>query len=551
MIIQLQYLYRKKVFNKNKKLIIVLFLLFNTVSVFAITKGELVKEITNSSLYYEENWKRLLHYSNGKSIVNKHSSFFISKNGYKNSKDEMLALVDKIFDTSQQDNINFFCKYPARIRFIEQSLNISLQDLNNNTDNADFEEFKKKVPADNIYLVFASENNNFPSTMMGHLFIKISGNNGTKDIEHAITFTALVSDKEPFKFYSKALTGNLSGGFILNPYRNIVSRYLFEENRSIWEFEIELTKEEKEFFLLHLWELKEIQTKYKFVTYNCATATVDLLKIAKGKDFLQLHKPFNTPIDYLKEFNSLGAISKINLIPTKTYSEKIKKHNLNILNADKSGRFAVSFSKLKEDSLEFQLTPVYQDLIEPSSAYYNDLETKLFDITANYTLNTNKLFIKKIDLIKTQSILDSNSGGLKDNISKYFSISFENSLEDTTTNLNPTINYGLGFAYSIYNGKIIPYCMPRVGYRYKENNNFFCVPQIGIIIKPMPQLKIITTYDKYFDSYKNNRGFSSELRLQLGFKITQNNTVLISYSQYTDVNIDKKDMLNIGFAVHF
>ena len=533
-------------FNKNKKLFIILFLLFNSLNVFAVTKEELVKKITDSSLYYEQTWKRLLHYSNGKSIVNKNSTFFLSKNGYKNPKEEMFSLVDKIFDSPT----NVFDKYPARIWFIEKSLNISLQNLKN-SNAPDFEEFKKKVPADNIYLVFASENNHSPSTMMGHLFIKISGNDGTKDIEHAITFTSLVSDKEPFKFYCKALTGNLSGGFILNPYRDIVSRYLFVENRSIWEFEIKLTKEEKEFFLLHLWELKEVQTKYKFITYNCATATVDLLNIAKDKNFLQLDKPFNTPIDYLKEFEKLDTISKINLIPTKLYNEKIKIKNMHILDANKSSRFAITYSKLIEDSIEFQFTPVYQNLIEPSPAYYDDLETKLFDITANYTVHTNKLFIKKIDLIKLQSILDSNSLMLKDNISKYFSITFENSLGETTTNLNPTINYGMGLAYSFYKGKITPYFMPRIGYRYKDTNNFFCVPQIGVVIKPISQLKIISTYDNYFDSYKNNRGFNSELNLQFGFKITENNTLLVSYSEYTNTNIDTQNIFNIGFAFHF
>lgn len=532
----------------NKKLIVVLFLLFNSLNVFAVTKEELVTKITDSSLYNNQTWERLLLYSNGKSIVKQHSPFFISKNGYKNPKEEMFALIDKIFDNPQQNDINVFYKYPARIRFIEQSLNISLQYLNSNTENWDFEEFKKKVPADNIYLVFASENNHSPSSMMGHLFIKISGNNGT---EHAITFTALVSDKEPFKFYFKALTSNLSGGFILNPYKNIASRYLSEENRSLWEFEITLTEEEKELFLLHLWELKEIQTKYKFITYNCATATVDLLKTAKDKDFLNSAKPFNTPIDYLKEFDRLNLISKINLLPTKLYSEKMKKHKLNILDADKSSSFSISYGKLTEDFLEFQFTPIYQNLIEPSMAYYDDLETKLFDITADYTINTNKLFIKKIDLIKLQSILDCKYGGLKNNISKYFSISFENSLGDTTTNLNPAINYGMGVAYSFSNGKIVPYFMPRTGYRYRDINNFFCVPQIGIVIKPIPQLKIISTYNKYFDSYKNNRGFSSELSLQLGFKIKENNTLLISYSEYTDTNIDTKNIFNIGFAFHF
>ncbi|MGE4385557.1 MAG: DUF4105 domain-containing protein [Endomicrobiaceae bacterium] len=532
----------------NKKLIVVLFLLFSSLNVFAVTKEELVNKITDSSLYNNQTWKRLLLYSNGKSIVNKNSHFFISKNGYKNPKEEMFALVNEIFNGPQQNNFNIFYKYPARIRFIERSLNISLQDLNNNTDNAEFEEFKKRVPADNIYLVFASENNQSPSSMMGHLFIKISGYNG---IEHAITFTALVSDKEPFKFYLKALTNNLPGGFILNPYKNIVSRYISEENRSLWEFEITLTEEEKELFLLHLWELKEVQTQYKFITYNCATATIDLLKTAKDKDFLNSAKPFNTPVDYLKEFDRLNLISKINLLPTKLYSEKMKKHKLNILDADKSSSFSISYGKSTEDFFEFQITPISQNLIEPSMAYYDDLETKLFDITADYVFNTDKLFIKTIDLIKLQSILDCKYGGLKNNISKYFSISFENSLGDTTTNLNPTIDYGMGIAYSFYNGKIIPYFMPRTGYRYRDINNFFLVPEIGIIIKPVPQLKIIATYDKYFNSYKNNRGFDSKLSLKLGFKITENNILLISYSEYTNINIDTKNLFSLGFAVHF
>ncbi|MFR8206372.1 MAG: DUF4105 domain-containing protein [Alphaproteobacteria bacterium] len=54
------------------------------------------------------------------------------------------------------------------------------------------------------------------------------------------------------------------------PHNNI-------ENRDIWEYNLDFTPEELDFFVAHLWEVGHAQSKYYFFTRNCSYMLMETL----------------------------------------------------------------------------------------------------------------------------------------------------------------------------------------------------------------------------------------------------------------------------------
>ena len=49
------------------------------------------------------------------------------------------------------------------------------------------------------------------------------------------------------------------------------------ENRDIWEYNLNLTPEELDMFVAHLWEVGQTQTRYYFFTENCSYMLMEVL----------------------------------------------------------------------------------------------------------------------------------------------------------------------------------------------------------------------------------------------------------------------------------
>ncbi len=506
------------------------------------TRAVNVKEylLLNESIYHSKEWLNLLHYHNGRSVINPDSTFFLSEEGYKNPKAEYIATVTAILDKKNKA----FCEYPARTNFIISSMKLNPSEFDF-LQCTEYQEYLKKVPMDTISIIFASENNQSPSSMLGHTFLKISGyDNNSVTRQHSFSYFAALDNANSLNFYIDVMTVGLDGAYILSPYQIKAGEYLFEEKRSLWEFELKLSAEEKERLKQHLWELKGKNIRYKFITHNCNTALMSILKVADEDFIMKTKKPFTTPVEYIQDLQQRDKISDITIEPSVSQKNAIEKFGLNYIgNAPKPTRFSIQ-QDILNNITDINFSPVYQDIRDISDAYFPDLESKILDMSFNYNNHKKRFVIDKIDLLKMMSVIDY---ATSDSYSKYFRLGWENDLFSEHTELKPVVEFGLGIGKRI--SSMTFYILPKIGYHYDDFSNYYIVPQLGAISRISPNIKMINSYEKYFNSENNNKGYNAKYNFYLGYKTFENSEVYIDYSYYSDAK--HSENISLGVTFHF
>ena len=213
----------------------------------------------------------LLHTQNQQRFI-QDSQFYFSYHNF-SLFNELTATLQAFAQPTPLNNQHPICRFPARFLWLQQQLSFQAADFPAPSCKA-YQTFQKKAPAQAVQLVFASENIVSPSSMMGHVFLKISGKNAAhRQVSYAITyFTPLDTLNIPKMMY-QSFAGGLQGVFALQPYQLLKENYLNKEERNLWEYTLNLDTFQKQFLQAHIWELKAMKSDYFFVDYNCATVT--------------------------------------------------------------------------------------------------------------------------------------------------------------------------------------------------------------------------------------------------------------------------------------
>lgn len=441
--------------------------------------------LLNAKIYENPKWLALLHYENGKSSIQKGSNFFLAKKGHKNAKDEYIATLKLFFDESEghkiqnpkdtnqskQDEIqsanaqtsaqrlnskdsaklenSVLCKYPARLYFIAQFLNDeSFNALIDTSKCKGLNEFLQIVPIDELSLEFAAESEIYPGSSMGHIFLHLQGwaqNDINKRFggapfvrkkgdrqDYAMSYFAMMSEFFNPLDYARALAGSLSGGYALNPYENAELDYLENEQRSLYIYKVLASKAQIRLFALHLWELKDKQISYDFITHNCTNGIENILGVIDEGFFYATYKPFITPAEYIKHLVNVGKIEFSELKTPPNKQKFVQKFGSNdILNARKSSKISFGLThfngSFRQGFLYF--APIYSDIKNANNAYKELIESRLASFELRFAgLDKNddfKVFLHKIELLRLFSVADT----LRTNsLSKLISLNFEPNL---------------------------------------------------------------------------------------------------------------------------
>ncbi len=270
-------------------------------------------------LYNSHIWKALLHIRNGNPKIN-NETFLLSYNDF--------SLQNELIKTIQDfENGKNICKYPARYLWLKEELaNNNFKEFNCTK----FQNYIEKTNPDDIELIFASENVTSPSSMMGHVFFKLKSkqeNNKTK--QNAVSFfTVIDTFNIPLLITKSTITG-MKGYFILSPYKTQISKYLYEEKRSIWEYKLKLTEKQKKLIYYHFWELKDINMTYYFTGFNCATMIDDILSLTNN-NYINETSLWVTPKDVIKNAEKNNLIENTNMIPSIEWELNMLAENINI-----------------------------------------------------------------------------------------------------------------------------------------------------------------------------------------------------------------------------
>ncbi len=200
------------------------------------------------------------------------------------------------------------CRFPARDAWLRAQLQLPAADTRHCEA---WQTFVQRAPMARVALVFAAEVLSQPSSMMGHLFLRADGRTAQgQDVAHAISFfTDAGSWNLPKLFYDTMVVGS-RGHFALTPYRQAREHYAVEEQRTLWQFTLNLTDIERQRLQAHMEELRQVRLTYFFQSYNCATLVDHLLRVARPT---QGDEPgsWTTPREVLRRAQQQGLIADV------------------------------------------------------------------------------------------------------------------------------------------------------------------------------------------------------------------------------------------------
>ena len=245
-------------------------------------------------------WLRLLHYDTPvRSKVNK-PDFFVSKNIKADSATELKSFWEAL-QSAPVNNDHVLCRFPARSLFIYQQLTPELQP--NFTPCIKFSEFIQRTAINSVSVVFSSYYLHNPSSAFGHTLLKINRKANDDDLlNYGINFAATTDTSNAILYAIRGFAGFFHGEFTVVPYYYKVREYNDFESRDLWSYQLNLTSEEKNLLIHHIWELGNVWAPYYYLDENCSYWILRILEASSPRLELTKHLPstHTIPIDTVR-----------------------------------------------------------------------------------------------------------------------------------------------------------------------------------------------------------------------------------------------------------
>lgn len=232
-------------------------------------------------------WLALLHYreSNLFGQITSEAddrAFFFSLQGKTDPQAELIATLNVFLYHSDREKLR--CRFPARYHWLSQQINFKDRYIAESRC-LRFIEWREKIRAKAVTLVFPASYLNSPSSMFGHTFLRLDKEPSDRNhslLGYTINYAADANswDNE-IAFAYKGIFGGYPGVISVQPYYEKVKEYSEWENRDIWEYRLNLTVDEIDQLIRHIWELLHVRFDYFFIDENCSYRLLRFLEVAR------------------------------------------------------------------------------------------------------------------------------------------------------------------------------------------------------------------------------------------------------------------------------
>jgi hypothetical protein len=307
-----------------------LFLWHNTI--FAATAAQpLTSSAKIKKLSQHKVWHRLLHYNSSSSKGEIHTpGFYLSKHGSVDPQAELKATIAGYLEPWEKDgNKHPRCRFPARYFWLNNHISLPEYSLRESRCTK-LENWALFDSADSISLLLVSGYFGNPASTFGHSLLRINtatpeDHKGLFDL--AINFGAIVPEKEPTLLYIyKGLFGGYKAGFSDRYFYTQDIVYSRTEYRDIWDYKLNLSKQQRTLLLLHMFEVNGKEFTYFFLDENCVYRFAELLELITEEHFLQNADYWYIPNNLFQKLESIntrqikagepGIIQSVTFIPS-------------------------------------------------------------------------------------------------------------------------------------------------------------------------------------------------------------------------------------------
>ncbi|MFQ5779272.1 MAG: DUF4105 domain-containing protein [Nitrospiria bacterium] len=174
------------------------------------------------------------------------------------------------------------CQFPARYAWLKEELGFDSAHPPQQTC-LRFKKWRSKLDVESVAMIFAAAYMDNPASMYGHTFLRLNrkGHKGSERLlDYAVNFSAVTNTRSGILFAMLGLMGGYEGHFSTLPYYIKVQEYTNLQSRDLWEYQLNLTDEQIDRLVNHLWEMGSTYFDYYFLDENCSYQLLPLLEIA-------------------------------------------------------------------------------------------------------------------------------------------------------------------------------------------------------------------------------------------------------------------------------
>lgn len=333
-------------------------LLLITSFTYSQTLEDSLQKVNQLRLYESRQWQRFLHLEFD--LLHSHLSeadgqgFFLHENGKTDPKSELEALVKEIFSS---DEIN--CKFPARVKWLREKLSMTKAKFNHCSK---YLEYKKNFYTRSVSIVFSSYYLDSPASAFGHTLLRLGRDRRGEQLKKmelldtGISYGIMQMSSNPIIYSLTGVLGTNAGGYSVIPYFYKVREYNDFESRDLWTYHLNLSENQIDKMLDHLWELDHTYMDYFYFTENCSYNLITLLDAVNPDWKLKERLPFYViPVQTIFALAEVpGLVKKIDFRPS---LRKNLDHNYQKLSKSEKKLFhetleSKNLSILKKSSLE-------------------------------------------------------------------------------------------------------------------------------------------------------------------------------------------------------
>lgn len=365
----------------KKSLIICLIITSQSIFANANTQNfeNVLQTVQEKKLYQHTTWQRMLYYDNlsQSRVLNRFNSdkniqdFFVSPQGATNPQSEMTAMLQALLaeNDSKLGNFSVQCRFPARTYWLKQQLNLTFSPAYCQ----DFDNWLKKINPQSVSLVFTDEYFDNPASAFAHIFLKFD--NGSGD-EYYFNYTPKTSKEDNIAklAYKTMISGN-AGEFTINHYNNSINKYLNDEKRDVWQYSLNLDKEQVLQLARQVYEIKNQTLPYFLFDENCASEILTLLNtLFPNKNYLANPSVMIAPSQIIRQLNDDGLITEEKFTPA---NQPLSKNSIAENFSQNNPRKAHALSRLsvgvssnnEQNATQIGYRLVYHDMLDKPVGY--------------------------------------------------------------------------------------------------------------------------------------------------------------------------------------
>ena len=308
------------------------------------------EQVKTENLAQHTTWRRLLYFiDDQKNLLGKKKNvsvvddpnFFLSEKGHQDSGAELdmllVALAGKLAtpvnatptNNSVQTNapqknsaqINTtLCRFPARVQWLTERLHIDQTALQ--VDCPELNEWTQKLAPEQLSIMFAQEYLDNPTSAFAHTLLRIDSKASVVDpsqIHHAyaLNYTVGGDPSDSFPVYAvKSMIGGYDNAIEIDPYPERFAKYIQDDERDAWTYQLDLTLSEVQQIIRHVWETKDLEMPYYFATDNCASEILRLIDVVRPQQHLLSQLPYVViPSDVVQLLNNESLLASTTYTP--------------------------------------------------------------------------------------------------------------------------------------------------------------------------------------------------------------------------------------------